>query len=101
MLDLDWKEKSKPITELPLHLLTLFCKHQDEEIDYREKLRQSRLLLFTCLFYSSLLFVPVSSSASTTAGAGTTSDSCLDALKILPIVPSEVRSRDPCKCERG
>lgn len=51
MLDLDWKEKSKPITELPLHLLTLFCKHQDEEIDYREKLRQSRLLLFTCLFF--------------------------------------------------
>lgn len=63
MLDLDWKEKSKPITELPLHLLTLFCKHQDEEIDYREKLRQTRLLLFTCLSYSSLLFGLVSSFA--------------------------------------
>lgn len=35
---------------LPLHLLTLFfCKHQDEGIDYREKLKQSRLLLFTRL----------------------------------------------------
>lgn len=107
MLDLDWKEKSKPITELPLHLLTLFCKHQDEEIDYREKLRQSRLLLFTCLFYSSPLFVPVSSSvpASMRAVANITSDSCLDALKILRIVLSEVcshqrRSPDPCKRER-
>lgn len=63
MLDLDWKEKSKPITEFRLQLLTLFCKHQDQEIDYREKLKQSRLLLFTCLSSSSLLFGLVSSFA--------------------------------------
>lgn len=78
MLDLDWKEKSKPITELPLHLLTLFCKHQDEEIDYREKLRQTRLLLFTCLSYSSLLFGLVSSfaPASMIAVANVSSNPC-------------------------
>lgn len=107
MLDLDWKEKSKPITELPLHLLTLFCKHQDEEIDYREKLKQSRLPLFTRFFYSSLLFVRVSSSvpASMRAGANIISNSCfLDALKTLGIALSEVCSHgrcspDPCKCE--
>lgn len=92
MLDLDWKEKSKPITELRLHLLTLFCKHQDKEIDYREKLKQSRLLLFTWLSYSSLLFGLVSSfaPASMTAGANRSANPCLDGLKILYVTIAEV-----------
>lgn len=59
MLDLDWKEKSKPITELPLHLLTLFCKHQDEGIDYREKLKQSRVRETRASFHVSFLLLPV------------------------------------------
>lgn len=41
------REKSKPITKSSSCLSTLFCKHQDEQIDYWEKLKQCSLLPFS------------------------------------------------------
>lgn len=41
------RKKSKPITKSSSCLSTLFCKHQDEQIDYWEKLKQRWLLPFS------------------------------------------------------
>lgn len=41
------REKSKPITKSSSRLSTLFCKHQDEQIDYREQLKQRRVPPFS------------------------------------------------------